>query len=101
MPKETNEFTEGRSAIVEPEFFEVLNKYPELKEAALKMQTAIKNSVFSDIFYVHVSVGSSSILIHRAHESTIRMLNRIKAYSERYEELRPHLKSISFIPSEE
>ena len=93
--------TSRRYTDKDPEYFGTLDKYPELKEAEQSMRTAINNSVFTDLIDVKVSVGNTGMVgIHRVYKSTIRMLNRIKAYSERYEELSPHLKSVVIIPSE-
>jgi hypothetical protein len=73
------------------EYWSLIEKHPELKAAVTEMQTAIDNSVFKDAIGVGICDYGATIAVYRYYLSTKRFVNRAKAYSERYKELRPHL----------
>ena len=81
----------------DPEYRALIEAEPCVKEAVMQMQSAIDRSVFKGVIGVGIQVSGEVVYVHRYYISTKRFGNRVKAYSERYEELRKHLVPTEFI----
>ncbi len=80
-----------------PRYRELTDKHPCIKEAVLQMQSAIDRTPFKGVIGVGIREYGSTVWVYRTYVSARRFVNRVKAYSERYEELRKHLVPTQFI----
>ena len=78
-------------------YHELMEMHPAVKEAVLEMQTAIDRTPFKGVIGVGIREVGSIVWVFRNYSSTRRFVNRVKAYSEHYKELRPFLAPTQFI----
>lgn len=80
-----------------PRYRELMELHPAVKEAVQEMQNAIDRTPFKGVIGVGIRECGANIWVFRNYVSARRFVNRVKAYSERYKELRPFLAPTQFI----
>lgn len=78
----------------DPGFDRLIQINGALKSTVAHFQNTIRNSVFKDVLNVYVFAGVNRAVVYFKYGGH-RAKNRIKAYSERYEELRAALGDVT------